>query len=147
MVDYFNLIDKVMDIGLDKINNSGMNIDELFRKAANGEERTVELVVYDDKDKDKILWHRCLAHNNNKLVKVQILRPTVTYKVSISAWYRLISQQNTFTDLYWSDQFEASGDYFLRDIIVWKKFWAIYKDYVHLSFFEKQLLHSRGDIA
>ncbi|MHB8153600.1 MAG: hypothetical protein ACYDG3_11150 [Bacillati bacterium] len=147
MLNYNTIINKVMDIGLGKINNNpSMNIDALFREAANGEERTVRIIVYQDGDKSEILWDACLGHKEHKIVKVSTHKPTVTYYIAVSAWYRLIAQQNTFTDLYWSDKFDADGDYFFRDIVVWKKFWEQYRDVIKLTAIERMLTEQRGSV-
>lgn len=147
MLNYTILIDKVMNLGLDKINsNKEMNIDDLFKRAADGEERTVRIIIYQDNDKSHILWNGCLAHKNNQIVKIKTNNPTVTYLIAVSAWYRLVAQQNTFVDLYWSDKFDAEGDYFFRDIVVWKKFWQMYKDVIKLSFFERMMTEQKGNV-
>lgn len=135
-----------------------MDINTLFRKAADGEDRSVKILVYDDpdvslketpkivfQDNSRIIWGQGLAVRDGKIVKFDVLNPTVTYKVTVSAWYRLIAQQNTFTDLYWTDRIDASGEYFLRDIVVWNKFWEQYKDVVKLNIIDKALLKDKEE--
>ena len=146
-----------MDIGLDKINNNAdMNVDELFKKYTKGDERTVKIIVYDDPDdgqrprevfefNEKILWSQGLAHRNGKIVKISLPEYTVIYKMTISAWFKLISQENTFRDLIWSDKIDTTGQWFFRDIVVWDKFWNTYKDIIKLNFIEKLLLRRKGD--
>jgi hypothetical protein len=158
LLAYNAIIDKVMDIGLHRINdNPEMNIDELFKQATGGDERSVHIIVYNDpengykpksvfKNPEFIIWKQGLAHKDHKIVKVNLPKYTVTYKITLSAWYRLISQQNTFKDLYWSDMFDAEGDYFFRDLVIWGRFWEQYKDVVHLNKFEKTILRQKGDI-
>jgi len=159
MLEYSVVIEKVMNIGLDRINNNPeMKITELFKEATGGELRTVHIIVYDDpdngsrpkavfKDDGKILWHQGLAHRDGKIAKVSSPNYTVTYKITLSAWFRLISQQNTFRDLYWSDMFDAEGQYFFRDIVVWNRFWEQYKDVVKLSRLEKLMLVQKEEFA
>lgn len=144
MSEYGIVISKIMDIGLNKINaNEKMDIAELFDKATNGENRTVQIVVHEDDDKKDILWSSGLAVKDGKILKVILPKYTVTYKIPLSGWYRLIRKDNTFTDLYWSGLLDAEGDYFYRDIIVWKKFWDAYADTVVLSYLEKKILKPR----
>jgi len=156
MVEHSLVISKVMDIGLNRINNHpDIDIDEIFKTAANGEERTVKIVIYKDpedgenptktvfKDNTKIIWQQGLAHKDGMIVKFNSGTPTVIYKITVSAWFRLIAQQNTFTDLYWSDKLDASGQYFYRDLVVWNKFWQKYKDVVKLSTLEKLLVKDK----
>lgn len=159
MHEYSKVIDKVMQIGLERINNNPqMDIKKLFRIAANGEERTVKIVVYRDADngaesKDQfenssqILWTQGLAHKNGKIVRINQPPYTVTYKITVSAWFRLIAQQNTFRDLYWSDKFSAEGEWMFRDLVVWDKFWNMYKDVVKLNSLEKLFLKDKKEMS
>jgi hypothetical protein len=147
-----------MSVGLDRINtNPEMDIDSLFREATRGDERTVRIIIYDDPENGgrprdvfnnstKILWSQGLAHENGKIIKINRPPYTVTYKLTVSAWFRLIAQQNTFKDLYWSDQFTADGEWFFRDMVVWNKFWERYKDVVKLNSLDKLLLRQKNEV-
>jgi hypothetical protein len=142
--DYGRVIKTVMDLGLRKINNTeDFDIDELFRKATNGDNRTVKIIIHDDKDKDNTLWSSGLCVKEGKILPIVLPKYTVTYKISLSSWYRLVTKQNTFTDLFWSGKLDAEGEFFARDIAVWKKFWDAYADNVVLSYLEKKILRPK----
>jgi hypothetical protein len=157
LLSYNKVIDKVMNIGLNRINNDpNMNVLELFKRASDNENRTVKIIIYDDpsdkehpkdvfKDSRRILWSQGLAHKDGQIIKIDVAPYTVIYKITVSAWYRLIAQQNTFKDLYWSDKFDAEGDYFFRDLVVWNKFWEKYKNVVKLSSLEKIMLRDNKE--
>jgi hypothetical protein len=154
-------IEAVMELGLKRINDSPqIDVDKLFRRAADGEERTVKLMIFEDPSSnesgrtvfsrpDKVIWQQGLAHRDHKIIKIALETEdayTVRYKLTASAWYRLITQQNTMRDLFWSNLQDAEGDFFVRDFIVWSKFWAEYAPILKLNAIERAIMKDRREM-
>jgi hypothetical protein len=154
-------IQMVMELGLKRINdNPQIDVDKLFRRAANGEERTVLLKIYEDPAsnesgrtvfcrEDKVVWSQGLAHRDHQIIRIQLPKETdytVRYKLTASAWYRLITQQNTMRDLFWSNLQDAEGDFFVRDFIVWAKFWSEYAPMLKLNAVQRALMKDRKEM-
>lgn len=154
MLNKSSFIDRIMALGLEKINTTkDLDIQSLFKKATDGEKRTTRIIIYEDgymDNNEKILWDKQLSQDEktgNKIVITNPNNPTVTYKMTMSAWLWIASQKRSFRDVFWGSRgkMKAEGEFFIRDYHIWSKFWAMYRDIVKLNYFEKLVLKTDND--
>jgi hypothetical protein len=137
------LIGKVMQIGIDTVNNE-LDISNIFKLEAQGEDRTVEFSIYEDaganQELTSLLYQQGYHVINGRIESVTLQNYTVRYKLGESTWMSLITQRRTFRQLQWYGEMEAEGDYTLRDFIIWSRFFEIYGEKVKIPFLAKAML-------
>jgi hypothetical protein len=137
------LIAKVMQIGIDTVNNE-LDVENIFRLEAQGEDRTVEFLIYEDagvnQELTSLLFQQGYHVINGMIEPVTLSSYTVRYKLGESTWMSLITQRRTFRQLQWYGEMEAEGDYTLRDFMIWSHFFEVYGDQVKVPFLAKAML-------
>jgi len=133
-------IELIMKEGIRRMNNDkDFNIRDVFYNATKGDlTRTARIVIYDDEDPEIIYYDTILGFENDQIVEIQNnVKPTVTYKFNTSTFLYLVSQTYEFRQLFFLGKFKVEGESFLRDYIVWSRFWKKYHDVLKLNFYEK----------
>jgi hypothetical protein len=143
-------IAKVMQMGVDTINNE-LDVGSIFKKEAEGEDRTVKFIIYQDGDvvgqlKDK-LFEQGYHVNKGRIDPVTLDSYTVTYKLGESTWISLITQRRQFRQLFWYGEMEAEGDYVLRDFMIWSHFFEQYSTKLKIPFMARTLLRPEKGVV
>jgi len=131
-----------MKEGIRRMNNDkDFNVKEVFTNATKGDtSRTARIVIYDDDNPYEIYYDTILGFRDGKIVEINDVKATVTYKFNVSTWLYLVSQTYEFRQLFFLGKFKVEGESMLRDYIVWSKFWKQYHDVLKLNFYERIML-------
>lgn len=144
------IITKVMSMGIDTINNE-LDVAAIFRQEAEGEDRTVEFLIYEDgqrsDERGRLLFQQGYHVKDGKINPVSLKEYTVKYILGESTWISLITQRRSFRQLFWYGQLDVEGDYVVRDFMIWSKFFEVYGEKVKLPFIAKVALRPKAGVV
>lgn len=146
MIDKSGVIRLVMRKGIETINNDKeFNVKKTFTEYTQGDiNRTTRIIIHEDDNPTRLLYDAGLGFDGDKIIEINKISYTVTYKFNVSTWLYLVRQDYEFRELFFLGRFTIEGESFFRDYAVWDKFWRRYHDIVKLNFFQKAFLNIGG---